>query len=69
MKLCDVENKHLVVLDTFPQLTGNPRTVPGDCYCTRCQQPVAFWFNSGEPSASGDPPWVTARTSVIGPQS
>jgi hypothetical protein len=61
MNLCDVENKHLVVRDLFAnaglsrvylysEITGLPRTVPGDCYCCRCNQAVPFWHNSnGEP--------------------
>ncbi|HKQ24117.1 MAG TPA: hypothetical protein VJT81_06710 [Burkholderiales bacterium] len=55
MNLCDVENVHLVVLDTFEQLTRKPRTVPGDCYCARCQQPVQFWFNDGQPTPVAEP--------------
>ena len=65
MKLCDVENKHLVVLDTFRQLTLQPRTMPGDCWCTRCQQEVPFWFNNGEPVPALEVPADDLETAEI----
>jgi len=40
---------HLVVKDTFHQLTGRARAVPGDCWCVRCCTAVPFWWNSGKP--------------------
>jgi hypothetical protein len=64
MNLCDTENRHLVVRDILydagvtriyvvSMITEMRRTVPGDCYCTRCGQAVAFWFNGmGEPFAA-----------------
>ena len=64
MNLCNTENRHLVVRDIFyvdsddeffvmSKITNAARTVPGDCFCTRCGQAVAFWFNGmGEPFAA-----------------
>lgn len=51
--ICDAEGRHLVVLDveSLQVLRGQKRTVPGDCYCVRCSQPVPYLFNAGQPQA------------------
>lgn len=33
---------HLLVKDTRWMITGEARTVPGDCFCVRCCQPVPY---------------------------
>lgn len=42
---CGVDKPHLVVLDTLSALKGEPRTVPGNCYCVRCGELVELNFD------------------------
>lgn len=37
-----------VVQDRFAIEIGG-RSVPGDCYCLDCEQPIAAWWNRGKP--------------------
>lgn len=45
---CNGDHKRVVV-DSFAQLTGVGRYVPGDCYCLDCKEPLPFWWNGGKP--------------------
>jgi hypothetical protein len=49
----DGMHKH-VVYDKFARIPGVFRIVPGDCFCLDCKQPIAAWWNHGEPIIATD---------------
>lgn len=49
MTECKNNEHNKVILDKFSQLQGVTRSVPGDCYCLDCKQPIPAYWNSGKP--------------------
>ena len=50
MKDCNETHKR-VISDKFAQLLGVSRSIPGDCFCLDCKEPIAAWWNGGKPLA------------------
>ena len=50
MKDCDGMHEK-VVKDRFAEVPGVSRSVPGDCFCLDCGQPIPAYWNSGHPKA------------------
>jgi len=48
MKDCN-GNHEKVVVDKFAKIQGVSRSVPGDCFCLDCGQPLPAWWNRGKP--------------------
>jgi len=50
MKTNCAEGEHLIVRDCFAALPGVQRTVPGDCWCLNCKEPIPMHWNNGNPT-------------------
>jgi hypothetical protein len=48
MNTCETGHKK-VTPDFFARDLRVKRSVPGDCYCHECSQPVSYWWNGGSP--------------------
>jgi hypothetical protein len=51
----DCQHEH-VRFDFFAQLAGVSRSVPGDCFCQDCKEPIPAWWNNGKPEPIDAPP-------------